>query len=55
MPIDPIITEASDRDAVMAALNAELDGGPETGFEPTRDGDQVVVAFATVVAHATRQ
>jgi hypothetical protein len=39
----------------MAALNAEIDGGPETGFQPTRDGDQVVVTFASVVAHATRQ
>src|SRR5438046_1691698 len=34
LPVDHILTDAADRDAVTSALQAELAGGPATGFEP---------------------
>jgi SAM-dependent methyltransferase len=55
LPIDVAITEQSDRDAVLAALEAELGGGPATGFGPERNDDgQVVVSFLTHTVHATK-
>jgi hypothetical protein len=39
---------------VRAALVAELDGGEATGFEPSRDGDGVQVAFHITVVEARR-
>ena len=54
LPIDLITTPAGDGDAVRAALAAELDGGEATGFEPTRDGDVVQVAFHITVVEARR-
>jgi len=54
LPIDLIATAAGDGDAVRAALAAELDGGEATGFEPSRDGDVVQVAFHITVVEARR-
>jgi SAM-dependent methyltransferase len=54
LPIDDIFTEVSDREAVLAALQAELDGGRATGFEPADDGGHIVVSFTSTVVHATR-
>jgi ubiquinone/menaquinone biosynthesis C-methylase UbiE len=54
LPVEAILTSAADRDATMAALNADLDGGPATGFDPVRDGDDVLVTFVGTVVHATR-
>jgi ubiquinone/menaquinone biosynthesis C-methylase UbiE len=53
LPIDHVLTDVADRDAVMSALRAEISGGPPTGFLPVLDGDQVVVSFANTVAHAS--
>jgi ubiquinone/menaquinone biosynthesis C-methylase UbiE len=54
IPVDVMLTEVADRDAVMTALRAELSGGPETGFHPRLDGEDVVVSFASAVVHAVR-
>jgi ubiquinone/menaquinone biosynthesis C-methylase UbiE len=55
VPMDRILTEVADRDAVLDALRAELDGGPATGFSPAAGADgQLVVTFASAVVEATR-
>jgi hypothetical protein len=54
LPIDHVFTEVADREAVLAALQAELDGGRATGFEPADDGGHIVVSFTSTVVHATR-
>jgi hypothetical protein len=54
IPVDHILTDAADRDAVMSALRAELAGGDATGFDPVLDGDQILVSFTSTVVHATR-
>jgi SAM-dependent methyltransferase len=54
IPVDHILTDAADREAVMSALQAELAGGAATGFNPIVDGDQVLVSFTSTVVHATR-
>jgi len=54
IPLTIVVTETADHDAVMRALHDELDGGAATGFQPVRDGDDVVVSFRSTVVHATR-
>jgi ubiquinone/menaquinone biosynthesis C-methylase UbiE len=54
MPLSVMLTEQSDRDAVVAALSAELEGGRPTGFEPALDGGALTVAFHSLVVHGTR-
>ena len=55
LPVDHVLTDVADRDAVIAALRAEIDGGPATGFEPVVDDGQVLVSFVSTVVHATRE
>jgi SAM-dependent methyltransferase len=55
LPVDQMLTDAADRDAVMSALRAELDGGPATGFKPVVDAGQVLVSFTSTVVHAARE
>jgi ubiquinone/menaquinone biosynthesis C-methylase UbiE len=52
-PIDVILTSAADTAAVRALLERELEGGPPTGFAPTRQDDQIVVTFTSTVVHAS--
>jgi hypothetical protein len=54
LPIESILTEAANRDAVNAALLGELAGGPATGFEPIIEDEQIVVAFRIGAVEATR-
>ena len=54
LPVEHIFHDASDREAVRAALADELAGGPATGFHPTLDGDRILVSFTNTVVHATR-
>jgi SAM-dependent methyltransferase len=55
LPLDLILTDVADRDAVIGALRRELDGGPATGFHPTLDDEgRIVVAFTNAVAEALR-
>jgi ubiquinone/menaquinone biosynthesis C-methylase UbiE len=53
MPVSIAYTAQSDRDAVDAALRAELAGGPATGFEPSEDDGELVIAFWTSTVHAS--
>lgn len=54
LPIDLVLTDAADRDAVVSALRTELGGGASTGFAPVLDDDQMLVSFTSVVVHASR-
>jgi len=54
LPLDAIVTEVADRAAVLQALDAELGGGPATGFLPARTDGTLTVSFASVVVHASR-
>lgn len=54
LPIDIAVTDQSDRESVLAALRAELDGGDPTGFEPQQENGTLVVSFRTCVVHGTR-
>jgi ubiquinone/menaquinone biosynthesis C-methylase UbiE len=54
IPVDRILSDAADRDAVTRALEAELAGGPATGFEPVLEDGQTLVSFTNTVVHATR-
>jgi SAM-dependent methyltransferase len=55
LPVDAILTDVADRDAVTSALEAELAGGPVTGFDPVLDNGQTLVSFTNTVVHATRE
>lgn len=54
LPIDVMLTEASDRDVALATLQRDLDGGNPTGFEPVVTDEGIVVSFTGTVVHATR-
>jgi len=54
LPIDIAMTEQSDRDGVLALLDAELDAGPPTGFAPAADNGNIVVSFTTCTVHGVR-
>ena len=54
LPVDHILTDAADRDAVTSALQAELAGGPATGFDPVLEDGQTLVSFTNTVVHAER-
>ncbi|MDP9331818.1 MAG: methyltransferase domain-containing protein [Actinomycetota bacterium] len=53
LPIDVILTGASDREGTMKALHDDL-GINTTGFDPVQEGDRIVVTFTGAVVHATR-
>ena len=54
LPLDIAMTDQSDRDAVVAALRAELSGGPPTGFDPEEDAESgsFTVMFPTCAVAA---
>jgi ubiquinone/menaquinone biosynthesis C-methylase UbiE len=54
VPVEQMLSDAADRDAVRTTLRAELAGGPATGFNPVADADQTLVSFTSAVIHATR-
>jgi SAM-dependent methyltransferase len=55
IPVDAILTDAADRDAVAQALEAELAGGAATGFEPVVEDGKTLVSFTNTVVHAERE
>jgi SAM-dependent methyltransferase len=56
LPVEHILTDVADRDAIISAMQAELAGGPATGFDPVTDDDgQILVSFTSTVIHATRE
>jgi len=52
--IDHILTDAADRDAVHAGLDADLRGGAPTGLLPQLEDGRVQVSITSTVIHATR-
>jgi SAM-dependent methyltransferase len=54
LPIDVMLTEASDRDVALASLQRDLDGERPTGFDPVVTDDVILVSFVGTVVHATR-
>jgi len=54
MPLAVMITDQSDHEKVLAALTAEMNGGPVTGFEPALEDGALTVAFHNLVVHGTR-
>jgi SAM-dependent methyltransferase len=54
IPVEHILTDVADRDAVTSALEAELAGGAATGFEPVLESGQTLVSFTNTVVHAER-
>jgi SAM-dependent methyltransferase len=52
-PLDIAVTGQSHRATVVAALRAELEGGPPTGFFPREEDGQLLVAFTSSVVHGT--
>jgi SAM-dependent methyltransferase len=48
LPLDLIVTDASDRTGAVQALHGELDGGPPTGFAPVLVDGAIHVRFHTV-------
>jgi SAM-dependent methyltransferase len=52
LPVDVIVTDAADRDAAMSMLLDDV-GRNTTGFDPVRDGDDVMVSFTGTVVHAS--
>jgi SAM-dependent methyltransferase len=56
LPVEHILTDIADRDAIISAMQSELAGGPATGFDPVTDDDgQILVSFTSSVIHATRE
>jgi SAM-dependent methyltransferase len=55
LPISVAITEQSDSEAVLRLLREDLDGvGGRTGFDPSEEGDEIVVDFTTCIVHGER-
>ena len=54
VPVEHMLTDAADRDAVRTALDEDLLGGAPTGLRPEQADDGVDVSITTTVIHATR-
>lgn len=55
LPIEAILTNAADRDSVLADLRAEIADGRATGFNPVVEDGRIHVSFTNVVIQATRE
>lgn len=55
LPLEVIVTDASDAEGVWRMIEAELAGGPGTGFEPVRTDDVVQVTFRTASFHVSKR
>ncbi|HEY1698212.1 MAG TPA: class I SAM-dependent methyltransferase [Trebonia sp.] len=54
LPIEPILTDVGRPDEALAALNAELTGGPHTGFRPAHTDAGITVTFDRAILASTR-
>lgn len=54
LPLDRILTPVADREAVIADLRAEIDGGPKTGFDPELSDGVLMVSFTSATVRAVR-
>jgi hypothetical protein len=52
--LEHIITGFADREGIVQALDAELEGGPTPGFMPARIDGVLTVMFSSVAIRATR-
>jgi hypothetical protein len=53
LAFEPTLTDAADKEAALAMVRAELDGGPATGLEPSDEGGELMVRYRSAVVHAT--
>jgi SAM-dependent methyltransferase len=53
IPVELMLTDASDRATALGRLEAELAGRTVTGLAPAATDDGLVVTFTTTVVHAT--
>jgi SAM-dependent methyltransferase len=55
LPVDVAVTEQSEAEEVFQMLREEVHGrGKPSGFEPTQEGESIVVSFTTSVVHGGR-
>jgi ubiquinone/menaquinone biosynthesis C-methylase UbiE len=54
LPLEAILTDASEREPVRRAIEDELAGGPSTGFEPSQEDGTVRVRFYTATFHVEK-
>jgi SAM-dependent methyltransferase len=52
IPVEAMLTDASDRAAALARLETELAGGTPTGLDPVATADGLSVTFTSTVVHA---
>jgi SAM-dependent methyltransferase len=55
LPVGAFLTDAGKPDAAMAALRAELAGGPRTGFRPASTGTGITVTFDRAIMASSRE
>jgi ubiquinone/menaquinone biosynthesis C-methylase UbiE len=55
LPLEVVVTDASDADGVWHMIEDELAGGPATGFEPVRADEVVQVTFRTASFHVSKR
>jgi ubiquinone/menaquinone biosynthesis C-methylase UbiE len=55
LPLEIVVTDASDADRVWRTIEDELAGGPATGFDPVRTGETIEVTFRTATFHVSRR
>ena len=55
LPTGAFLTDAGQPDAAMAALRAELAGGPRTGFRPASTGTGITVTFDRAIMASSRE
>jgi len=53
LSLDAFMTDQSDRERVVAALEAEIDGGAPTGFAPSVGETGIDVRITSMVVHAS--
>jgi SAM-dependent methyltransferase len=55
LPVGAFLTDAGQPDVAMAALRAELAGGPRTGFRPADTGTGITVTFDRAIMASSRE
>jgi SAM-dependent methyltransferase len=55
LPVGAFLTDAGQPDVAMAALRAELAGGPRTGFRPADTGTEITVTFDRAIMASSRE
>jgi SAM-dependent methyltransferase len=55
LPVEAILTDAGQPEAALAALAAELAGGPPTGFRPTATATGITVTFDRAIVASSRE